>query len=169
MSNTFIIQKVVDKLNEKGFNKSSLLDITEEDLKPILTEIYQKYHSFGGLEKSPKEKWKKLCLEIIQEFNPADIGNINYDNNNAAEYENIEENENNSESNSQKSDSVKSKSDDEADKNSNSNELKSDDDEVNDYSNPDQPQNYVDPAQTKNDNEDKEDSNKSDIHSDMSL
>jgi len=35
--------------------------ITEEDLKPILTEIYQKYHSFGGLEKSPKEKWKKVC------------------------------------------------------------------------------------------------------------
>ena len=144
MSNKFILQKVVDKLNEKGFQKQTFPNITEEELKPILSEIYQKYHSLGGLENSVKEKWKKVCTEIIQEFNFADIGNINYGN--------IGENDNNNENNSENSDSDKSKSDDEADKNSGAvkfilNFFKSDDN-----INPVQSNNYDDPAQSKNDN-----------------
>ncbi len=76
---------------EKGFNKFSLSNITEEELKSILTLIYQKYHSLDGLEKSQKEVLRKVCAEIIREFNFADIGNINYKNI-EAKFKNEEEN-----------------------------------------------------------------------------
>ena len=81
MNNKYTIcEKLVEKLNEKGFNKFSIKDITEEELKPILIEIYKEFHSFGGMEKSPKEVSKKVCLEIIQEINDDDTGNVNYNN-----------------------------------------------------------------------------------------
>ena len=127
--NKYILQKLVDKLNEKGFNKFSIMNISKEELKPIMIEIYQKYHTFAGLEKSPKEVWKKVCKEIIQEFNAADIGNVNNNNNDAAHGYN--ENDNNSEDDSQKYEPDKSNSDDEDDKNSNSFKSKSDDEDYN--------------------------------------
>ena len=109
MNNKYIIyQKTVDKLNEKGFNKFSIKNITKEELKPILIEIYEEFHSFGGMEKSPKEVWKKVCLEIIQEFNDNGTGNVNYNNIDPA-FENYNESENKNiienSKNSQKSDS----------------------------------------------------------------
>ena len=160
MSNKFVLQKIVDKLNENGFQKHTLPNITEEELKPILSEIYQKYHSLGGFENSKNEKWKKVSTEIIQEFNFADIGSINYENI-EAEFENQEENENNNEDDSEKSDSVKSKSDDETDKNDEAVKilfkfLKTDDN-INPVNN------YDDPAKTKNDNPEEENSINSDI------
>jgi len=62
-----ILEKVVHKLNEKGFNRRTIAKISKEDLKPILREIYKKHHGFGGLDKSQKEAWRSACLEIKKE------------------------------------------------------------------------------------------------------
>ena len=63
-----VLEKVVQKLNEKGYSKKTISKISKEDLKPILREIYKEYHNLGGLEKSQKESWSKACAEIIDEF-----------------------------------------------------------------------------------------------------
>ena len=63
-----ILEKVVQKLNEKGYSKKTISKISKDDLKPILREIYKEYHNLGGLEKSQKESWSKACAEIIEEF-----------------------------------------------------------------------------------------------------
>ena len=57
--NKYILQKLMDKLNEKGFNKFSIMNISKEELKPIMIEIYQKYHTFAGWEKVQKKYGKK--------------------------------------------------------------------------------------------------------------
>ena len=67
ISNQEILNKIVQKLNEKGFTKESLHDKDKEELKPILREIYKEYGSFGGMDKSPRENWRKACLEILEE------------------------------------------------------------------------------------------------------
>ena len=69
MSDKDILEKVVQKLNEKGFNKKTISKISKDELKPILREIYKEYHNLGGLEKSQKESWQKACKEVINEFN----------------------------------------------------------------------------------------------------
>ena len=66
-SNQEILNKIVQKLNEKGFTKESLHEKDKEELKPILREIYKEYGSFGGMEKSPRENWRKACMEILEE------------------------------------------------------------------------------------------------------
>lgn len=68
MSDNEILEKVVQKLNEKNFSKKTISKISKDELKPILREIYKEYHSLGGLDKSQKESWKMACQEIIQEF-----------------------------------------------------------------------------------------------------
>ena len=67
LSNQEVLNKIVQKLNEKGFSKESLHTKDKEELKPILREIYKEYGTLGGLEKSPKENWRKACLEILAE------------------------------------------------------------------------------------------------------
>ena len=68
ISNQEILNKIAQKFNEKGFNKNTINEKDKEELKPILREIYKEYQSFGGMERSQKETWKKACQEIIQEF-----------------------------------------------------------------------------------------------------
>ena len=68
MNDKIILEKVVLKLNEKGFNKKTISKISKDELKPILREIYKEYHNLGGLEKSQKESWQRACKEVIQEF-----------------------------------------------------------------------------------------------------
>ena len=68
LTNEEILQKVVEKLNEKKYNKKKLNNISPNELKPILQEIYKEYHTLGGLEKSQKETWRKVCSEIIEEY-----------------------------------------------------------------------------------------------------
>ena len=63
-----ILQKLVAKLNNNGFTKNNLFKVGKDEIKPILSEIYQEYHSFGGLENSPKQIWRQACEEIIHEF-----------------------------------------------------------------------------------------------------
>ena len=67
MADLNILEKVVEKLNEKGYTKITLLKMTKDEIKPILSEIYEEYHSLGGLENSPKEPWFQACNEIIEE------------------------------------------------------------------------------------------------------
>ena len=95
-TNHEILKKIVDKLNEKGFTKDTLKDVTKEDVKPVLREVFEEYLSFGGIEKSPKESWKNACLEIIQEYQAANdgkMGNINGDINGDVDDKNIDEKE----------------------------------------------------------------------------
>ena len=68
MSDKDILEKVVQKLNEKGYNKKTISKISKEELKPILRDNYKEYHRLGGLEKSQKESWQYACKEVIQEF-----------------------------------------------------------------------------------------------------
>ena len=69
LSDKDILEKLVQKLNEKGFNKKTISKISKDELKPILREIYKEYHTLGGLEKSQKESWQKACKEVMNEFN----------------------------------------------------------------------------------------------------
>jgi hypothetical protein len=68
ISDNEILEKVVQKLNEKNYSKQSISNISKNEIKIILTEIYKEYHSLGGLDKSQKEPWKMACQEILQEF-----------------------------------------------------------------------------------------------------
>ena len=68
VSNQEILNKIAQKFNEKGFNKNTINEKDKEELKPVLREIYKEYQSFGGMEKSQKENWRKACFEIMQEF-----------------------------------------------------------------------------------------------------
>ena len=68
MNDKDILEKVVQKLNEKGYSKKTISKISKDELKIILREIYKEHHSLGGLEKSQKESWQKACKEVIQEF-----------------------------------------------------------------------------------------------------
>ena len=62
-----VLNKIVEKLNQKGFKKESLHERDKEELKPILKEIYDECSSFGGLDKSPLENWRQACKEIKAE------------------------------------------------------------------------------------------------------
>ena len=66
--NKEILSKIVEKFNKNGFTKIKLINARKDELKPILREIYQEYHSFVGMENSPKEAFREGCREIIQEF-----------------------------------------------------------------------------------------------------
>ena len=68
ISDKDILEKVVQRLNEKGYSKKTISKINKEELKPILREIYKEYHNLGGLEKSQKPSWHDACSEIIKEF-----------------------------------------------------------------------------------------------------
>ena len=68
MTDKDILEKVVQKLNEKGYSKKTITKISKDELKPILRDIYKEYHSLGGLDKSQKESWQRACKEVIQEF-----------------------------------------------------------------------------------------------------
>ena len=68
MNDKIILEKVVQKLNEKGYSKKTISKISKDELKPILREIYKEHHNLGGLERSQKESWMRACKEVIQEF-----------------------------------------------------------------------------------------------------
>lgn len=68
MSDKDILEKLVSKLNEKGYNRKTISKISKEELKPILREIYKECHSLGGLERSQKTSWQKACEEVLKEF-----------------------------------------------------------------------------------------------------
>ena len=67
-TNEEILEKVVQKLNEKKYKKESLNKISPNDLKPILRDIYKEYHNLGGLEKSQNQTWRNACLDVMNEF-----------------------------------------------------------------------------------------------------
>jgi hypothetical protein len=62
-----VLNKIVEKLNEKGFKKDSLYEVEKEELKPILKEIYNECKSLGGLDNSPLENWSQACKEVMAE------------------------------------------------------------------------------------------------------
>ena len=59
--NKKIYQKLVLHLNQNGYNtKEKLSQITKEQLKPILHEIYTEFNSLGSIVNSQKLMWKKV-------------------------------------------------------------------------------------------------------------
>ncbi len=66
--NKKIYQKLVLHLNQNGYNtKEKLSQITKEQLKPILHEIYTEFNSLGSIVNSQKLIWKKVAEEVITE------------------------------------------------------------------------------------------------------
>ena len=62
-----IYTEVVSILNQKNFNKKSLSEITKDQLKEIFRDVYAKYKSLGGIEKSKKDIWREAAKEVINE------------------------------------------------------------------------------------------------------
>ena len=65
--NKKIYEKVLQLLNDAEYTKEKLSNITKEELKPFLREVYGEFGTLGILVNSQKEVWKKAVEEIINE------------------------------------------------------------------------------------------------------